>query len=318
MGFTLKKQKIKYVLLILLVCFLLFQFYRPEIPYQPISKGDINVPEDVKSILKRSCYDCHSNQTELKWFDQAAPAYWLVEDHIKKGKAGLNFSEWDQLPVAAQKAKLWEAFNQIKLGAMPIKSYEMMHPESKLSSSDINILKNYISSLAPKQVPDTAKVAFFEKQYKELQPGKKSPGKDLPVSLNGITYIPDYKNWTPVSSTERFDNGTMRIIYGNEIAVKAIKDHKTNPWPNGTIFAKVAWDQLIDSSGNITPGTFKQVEYMIKDTKRFASTKGWGWARFLSPKLEPYGKNAMFTTECINCHRPMKDNDFVFTSPIAH
>ena len=119
-------------------------------------------------------------------------------------------------------------------------------------------------------------------------------------------------------STERFDNGTMRIIYGNEIAVKAIKDHKTNPWPNGTIFAKVAWDQLIDSSGNITPGTFKQVEYMIKDTKRFASTKGWGWARFLSPKLEPYGKNAMFTTECINCHRPMKDNDFVFTSPIAH
>ena len=73
-----QKQKIKYVLLILLVCFLLFQFYRPEIPYQPISKGDINVPEDVKSILKRSCYDCHSNQTELKWFDQVAPAYWLV------------------------------------------------------------------------------------------------------------------------------------------------------------------------------------------------------------------------------------------------
>jgi len=151
-----------------------------------------------------------------------------------------------------------------------------------------------------------------------MHPEKKTSGKNLPVSLNGITYIPDYKSWIPISSTDRFDNGTMRIIYGNEIAVKAIKDHKTNPWPNGTIFAKVAWDQLIDSTGNITPGAFKQVEYMIKDSKQFASTKGWGWARFLSTKLEPYGKSALFTTECINCHRPMKDKDFAFTSPIAH
>lgn len=317
MGYTLRRPKIKYILSILLICCLFIQFYRPEIPYQPVSQGDINVTNDVKSILKRSCYNCHSNQTDLKWFDQVAPAYWLVADHIKKGKAGLNFSEWDQLAPAAQKAKLWEVFNQIRLGAMPMKSYELTHPEAKLSGKDVAILKNYISSLAPKQVPDTAKVSTYEKQYKKWNPDKRTSGKDLPISLNGIAYIPDYKNWQAVSSTERFDNGTMRVIFGNEIAVKAIKDHKTNPWPNGTIFAKAAWDQLIDSGGYITPGAFKQVEYMIKDTKRFASTEGWGWARFLSTKLEPYGKTA-FTTECINCHRPMKDNDFVFTSPINH
>lgn len=318
MNYTLRRLTIKYILLILLIFFLLIQFYRPEISYQPVTQSDINVPGDVKSILKRSCYDCHSNQTNLKWFDQVVPAYWVVADHVRKGKAGLNFSEWGRLSPAVQKAKLWEVFNHIKLGAMPIESYERMHPEAKLSDKDLITLKEYISSLAPQQVPDTAKVSAHEKQYKQWDPDKNRSNEHLPTSPNGITYIPDYKNWQAVGSTERFDNGTMRIIFGNEIVVKAIKEHKTNPWPDGSIFAKVAWDQLIDTNGNITPGAFRQVEYMIKDGKRFASTKGWGWARFLSAKLEPYGKTAMFTTECINCHRPMKDNDFVFTSSINH
>jgi len=177
MSFISRKQKVKSVLLAFLASFLLIQVYRPEIPYQPTSKGDIDVPKDVKAILKRSCYDCHSNQTNLKWFDQVAPAYWLVADHVRQGKAGLNFSEWDQLPVAAQKAKLWELFNQIKLGAMPIKSYELMHPNAKLSGKDIDVIKNYISSLAPKQAPDSAKIAVFEKQYKECTLKRKHQGK---------------------------------------------------------------------------------------------------------------------------------------------
>ncbi|WP_300691270.1 heme-binding domain-containing protein [Chryseobacterium sp.] len=314
-----KKIKTKNILAFVLVAFIGIQFYRPEITHKPVT-GDIHVPADVRAILQRSCFDCHSNQTDLKWFDQIAPAYWLVADHIKKGKEGLNFSEWDKLATPAQNAKLWEAFNQINLGAMPLKSYELLHPQAKLSEKDITVLKRYVSSLAPKQKPDTAKIAAYQKQSLQLNAmtNEKASNASLPVALNGISYIPDYKNWKPISSTERFDNGTMRIIFGNDIAVKAAKEHKTNPWPDGTILAKVAWDQIIDSEGNVTTGAFKQIEYMIKDSKRFASTKGWGWARFVSPKLEPYGKTAEFSNECINCHRPMKDNDFVFTSPINH
>ena len=313
-----EKVKTKNILVIVLVIFIGIQFYRPEIKQKPIT-GEIHVPSDVRAILQRSCFDCHSNQTELKWFDQVAPAYWLVADHIKKGKEGLNFSEWDQRAPPAQNAKLWEAFNQINLKAMPLKSYELLHPEAKLSENDIRILKNYVTSLAPKQKPDTAKVSAYYKQLQQINTiHTAAPKASVPTALNGISYIPDYKNWKPISSTERLDNGTMRIIFGNDIAVKATKDHNTNPWPDGTIFAKVAWEQIIDSDGNVTAGAFKQVEYMIKDSKKFASTKGWGWARFLSPKLEPYGKTADFANECISCHRPMKDNDFVFTSPINH
>jgi len=140
----------------------------------------------------------------------------------------------------------------------------------------------------------------------------------VPKALNGITYIPDYKNWQPISSTERFDNGTMRIIFGNDIAVKAIKNNSIRPWPNGTIFAKVAWAQQQDKDGNVSTGEFKQIEYMIKDDKKYASTKGWGFARFKTPKMVPYGKSIAFTNECVNCHRPLKNEDFVFTMPVKH
>ena len=53
--------------------------------------------------------------------------------------------------------------------------------------------------------------------------------------------MPQYKDWTVVNSTTRFDANTLRIILGNKVAMKAIADNKTNPWPDGTTFAKVGW-----------------------------------------------------------------------------
>lgn len=312
-----KPGRIKVILLFLLAVLILIQFYRPKIDQGTIT-GDIQAPAEVKAILKRSCYDCHSNQTDLKWFDKLAPANWLVADHIKKGKEGLNFSTWEEMAKPDQKAKLWEAVNQVIEKAMPLESYQLLHPEAKLSKEDVEVLRNYVSTLAPVQKADTAKDNMLSSQYsKWIKDNQQAPAK-IPVALNGVAYIADYKNWKAISSTQRLDNGTMRVIFGNDVAIRAIKTHHTNPWPNGTIFAKVAWDQLTDGNGNITTGAFKQVEYMIKDDRKYASTAGWGWARFKTPELKPYGKTALFTTECINCHRPVKDNDFVFTSPIQH
>jgi hypothetical protein len=110
----------------------------------------------------------------------------------------------------------------------------------------------------------------------------------------------------------------MRVIYGNNIAIKAVKAGNINPWPNGTIFAKVAWDKLQGKDGNIRTGAFKQVEYMIKDDQKYATTKGWGFARFKTPELKPYGNTVLFANECINCHKPMANNDYVFTLPIKN
>lgn len=308
-----KKKLIIGFTLITVLVLTSMQFLRPEIQVKPVT-GDFTAPAEVKAIIKRACYDCHSNETNLRWFDRVPPVSWRVAAHVKAGRAGLNFSEWDQLAPGDQKAKLWEAVNQIAAGAMPLKDYEFAHSESKISAQDLSVLKNYMTGMIKDKPGDTAVAHDALKQRAALQ-HKASAGK-LPVSLNGITYIPDYKNWQAISTTERMDNGTMRVILGNDIAVKAVQSGHVNPWPDGTILAKVAWDQQQDNEDNVTTGAFKQVEYMIKDRQRFKSTHGWGFARFKTPKMVPYGKTAMFTTECINCHKPQENQDLVFTSPL--
>ena len=139
-------------------------------------------------------------------------------------------------------------------------------------------------------------------------------------SPNGIAYsdVADFARWKAISTTERFDNGTMRIILGNPVAAQAIRDGHTNPWPKGAIFAKVALDQLPDSSGEIHAGAFRQVEFMIRDNDKYAATDGWGFARWVGGlAMQPYGKDAGFVNECVNCHQTMADYDHVFTFPLA-
>ncbi|KUJ62374.1 cytochrome P460 [Flavobacteriaceae bacterium CRH] len=311
-----KRKRIMIPLIILFLIFIGLQFLSPKITNPPVT-GDLKVPHEVQTILKNSCYDCHSNQTNLRWYDKIAPVSWLVAQHIKDGRSGLNFSNWDALSPADQKAKLWESVNQVSLGAMPLSSYTLAHPQAKLSKNDLKILKDYIWSLRVKNVPeDVTNIKTLEKQSAAII--KHENAAKLPITSNGIEYIADYKNWALVSTTQRLDNGTMRVIYGNSVAIKAIREKKINPWPDGAILAKAAYDEIEDSDGNISQGAFKQVEFMIKDQKKYNKTNGWGFARFKTLQLVPYGKNANFVIDCMSCHQPMKNNDYVFTLPIRH
>ncbi|WP_259071470.1 heme-binding domain-containing protein [Mucilaginibacter sp. X4EP1] len=309
------KKQIPLAAAILLAVFICIQFIRPAISHPPV-KADLQAPPEIKNIITRACYDCHSNQTNLRWFDQIAPAYWLVAGHVRDGRKALNFSDWGKMPAAAQQAKMWEIINQIAAGAMPVPSYTAVHTSAKVSAADLVVLKNYVSGFVKNKTADTAQINATEKQFEKWHRGSVIP-TSLPTAANGVTFIPDYKNWQAISTSERFDNGTMRVIFGNDVAVTAIKENNIHPWPNGATFAKADWKQLQDNNGNVRTGEFVQVEFMIKDAQKYAATKGWGWARFKTPKMIPYGgKNALFTTECVNCHRPLKDEDFVFTLPV--
>lgn len=307
------KRKWLLGLLFLLICFTGIQFIRPEIKNPPVT-ADIQAPDDVKKILKKSCYDCHSNETELKWFDQIAPAYWLVADHVKEGREDLNFSNWDSLAPGDKKGSLFLSMNQILFKEMPLSDYTMLHPEAKISDNDITILKNYLISLTPVKTSDSARFSAAEKQYNDWI---NKAAIAVNPALNGIEFIKGYGQWKAISTTDRFDNSTLRVIFGNAIAVKAIEEHHTNPWPDGTTFAKVAWEQLVDADSVVHAGEFKQVEFMIKDADKYKKTKGWGWARWKGMDLKPYGKTVLFANECVSCHKPLKDNDYVFTTPLA-
>jgi hypothetical protein len=136
-------------------------------------------------------------------------------------------------------------------------------------------------------------------------------------SPNGIVMPEGYKGWDLISSSHRSDNDTMRVILGNSIAVVAARAGKTNPWPEGSILAKIVWKNKKHERWPTAtvPGEFVHAEFMIKDSKTYASTGGWGFARWKGMEQKPYGKDADFVQECFGCHTPMKDNDYVFTHP---
>ena len=297
-----------------LAAFVALQFIRPAISHPPVT-ADLAAPPEVKQILRTSCYDCHSNETRLAWFDRIVPAYWMVARDVNTARRHLNFSEIGKLPPAQQKGMLYEAVNQIRLGAMPLPDYLRLHPAAAVTPAQLETLKSYLNPPAPETAGSAAGLAADDEQYRKwIGPG--NPSSAVSPAPNGIPFPSDYKNWKTVSATDRFDNQTLRAILGNAIAVKAIAANQIDPWPDGTAFAKIAWLARDDGQGNVHAGSFFQVEFMIRDSKKYAATKGWGWARWRGTGLTPYGKDASFSGECISCHTPVRDSDYVYTMPL--
>jgi hypothetical protein len=320
MAIHFTRRKALIILGLLALSGITLQFFRPALGNTEATAEWV-APPDVKAIFQRACYNCHSNQTRLAWFDQAVPAYWLVVSDVNKGRAVLNFSTFDSLPKAQQAANLYEALNQIEFHTMPLPSYALLHHGATLSPDELTTLRQYLLALAPKAVPDTARLRLTLAQFAQwTAAGAATLDAARADAPNGIAFheLADFANWQAMSTTERFDNGTMRLILANPIAEQAIKDGDTHPWPRGATFAKVAWDQLPDSAGEIHAGAFKQVEFMIRDQDKYAATDGWGFARWVGGlAFKPYGKDPGFVNECTNCHQTMAANDHVFTFPLA-
>jgi mono/diheme cytochrome c family protein len=297
-----------------LVTFALMQLVRPGIPSKPAT-AEVQAPPEVKRILEKDCYSCHSDQRRLSWFDQIVPGYWLVRHDILTAREHLNFSTLGSKPAAAQKATLYEAVNMIQLGAMPLPAFVKLHPEAKVTPEDLATLKAYLSPWTP--------ALTYSGSVPQSNDAKTS-GVPAPVSLasvqqefNGFPFDPDFENWKLISTTDRGDNNTFRFILGNDIAIKAAQSGNISPWPDGTRFAKIAWQQQLGPDGLVHPGKFVQVELMLKDAHRYKNTEGWGWGRWRGLDLKPYGEDARFVNECTGCHQPVRGNDYVYTLPIT-
>ena len=290
------------------------QLVRPRLTNPPVT-AELSAPPQIKQILRTSCYNCHSNETKLSWFDWPVPAYWLVVSHVKEARSHLNFSEIGSLPPAQQNGFLFESVSQIELGAMPLSSYQLAHPESAVTPQQLNTLKEYLTSLKSSAPATPQDISAADAQYADwIRQADSTPA--VSPAPNGIAFLPDYKNWQAISSTDRGDNNTLRQILGNDVAVKAVAENHINPWPDGAAFAKIAWYRQPDDKGFVRAGAFFQVEFMIRDSKKYARTLGWGWARWRGADLKPYGKDADFARECVGCHKPLRDSNYVFTEPI--
>jgi cytochrome c551/c552 len=106
----------------------------------PPVTGDIQAPTEVKAILQRSCYDCHSNETRWPWYAYVAPINFLVKRDVSQGRKHLNFSEWGSYQPERKAKKQRECGEEVAEGEMPPAIYLPMHPEAKLSDADRQVL----------------------------------------------------------------------------------------------------------------------------------------------------------------------------------
>ena len=109
----------------------------------PPVEGEIMESTELKTVLKKSCYDCHSNETVWPWYSYVAPVSWLVADDVHEGRRHLNFSNWQNIEVrkvSKAKQEIWEMVSE---GEMPLSKYVLLHPEAKLSEKDKQIIKDW-------------------------------------------------------------------------------------------------------------------------------------------------------------------------------
>ena len=134
------KKIIKKILFIGLIIFLLMQLYQParnESFEQDITANFTkvyNVPKNVEAILRTSCYDCHSNNTNYPWYSNVQPVGFFMEHHIKEAKEDLNFDEWGKYSKRKQENKLDRIVKQIKSDEMPLASYTLIHKNARLTT----------------------------------------------------------------------------------------------------------------------------------------------------------------------------------------
>jgi hypothetical protein len=286
--------------------FALLQLVRPAIPTRPAT-AELAAPPQIQQILEKDCYSCHSGERRLAWFDEVVPAYWLVRHDVLTARAHLDFSTLGSKPAAAQRATLFEAVTMIQLGAMPLPQFVRLHPEARVTPEDLATLKSYLAPWTPaKAAPAANAVRIPPVNLAAVQP-----------ELNGFAFDSTFEGWKLISMTDRGDNNTLRFILGNDIAIRAAQSGNISPWPDGTRFAKIAWQQAAGSDGLIHAGNFIQVELMAKDATGYKQTDGWGWGRWRGMDLKPYGKDAHFVDECTGCHLPVRGDDDVYTEPLT-
>nr|WP_294791066.1 heme-binding domain-containing protein [uncultured Mucilaginibacter sp.] len=128
------------------------QFIRPEHNVtRQTTETDINqilpLPERLKSILKRSCYDCHSNTTRYPWYAEIQPFGWWLAGHIKEGKEELNFNEFGNYSPRKQQSKLKAIANSVEDRTMPLGSYTLIHPNARLSATEKTMVITWMQNM---------------------------------------------------------------------------------------------------------------------------------------------------------------------------
>jgi hypothetical protein len=136
-----KSQTIWRIIIFAVVLFGLLSLIFPVDRTNPPVTGEIKAPEKVMAILRRACFDCHSNETAWPWYSYVTPTSWLIAKDVREGREELNFSEWSDYNIKQQNHKRKKCGKEVEKGEMPLWFYIPLHPEADLSQEDIETLK---------------------------------------------------------------------------------------------------------------------------------------------------------------------------------
>jgi len=123
------------------------QFIRPDFKNLPVNdRVALNADPKVMTILKTSCYDCHSSETKYPWYQNVAPVSWIMSNHITQGRKALDFSNWANIDPKVKLLRLERAKQVVNNDMMPKHDYLLMHENAVLNAKDKQILEEFFDS----------------------------------------------------------------------------------------------------------------------------------------------------------------------------
>lgn len=126
---------------------LLMQVIRPDFKNPAVDETvALNTDPHVMSVLKTSCYDCHSNETQYPWYHHVAPMSWIMSDNIGRGRKALDFSNWANIDEKVKLERLERAKQVVSNGMMPKREYLLMHNNAVLNREAKETLERFFDS----------------------------------------------------------------------------------------------------------------------------------------------------------------------------
>ncbi|MDA3907907.1 MAG: heme-binding domain-containing protein [Sulfurimonas sp.] len=135
---------LKKTLIITIILLISIQFISVDKTNPPVDESiSLKAPNEVMSILKKGCYDCHSNETKWPYYSDIAPVSFFVASHVNKGRKAMNFSVWNKIDSKIKHKRLKRAVITVNNGIMALPSYISAHDEAKLSKGEKEIITTW-------------------------------------------------------------------------------------------------------------------------------------------------------------------------------
>ncbi len=147
------KRIAKWATAVLIIALVAIQLVPVDRTNPPV-ETEVPATAEVRSVLRRACYDCHSNETVWPWYSRVAPVSWLVASDVHEGREELNFSTWNRYTAKQQAKKMKESWDEVAEGEMPPWIYLPAHPNARLSADDRAALRTWSQSVGSRDPND--------------------------------------------------------------------------------------------------------------------------------------------------------------------